>query len=275
MRSPSSRSPECSVPSSGCFAATFSRWEKVFAQRPKAYAASRCWRRGRAARASASGPASLSFTARVSRTRLIQPCVLAMAGDRGAGVAGDVKAALAPVEAGAAEGAAAARGVSRSMPSSSKKAKPAGVTSPPSASSARKPRRDHGVGDLDRESSGEMVVAHARVAERRVGARERTPPGRRLDRRHHADRFHHLRDERRGDAKIAVPALLDDGEQLCFGEASQMLARRLRRDARRGRRARRRSARGRPSARRSSRRGPGRRPARRSRRGRCSSWCEN
>ena len=87
--------------------------------------------------------------------------------------------------------------------------------------------------------------------------------------------FDHLRDERGGDAKIAVPALLHDGEQLRFGEAAQVLAGGLRRDAGDERPARRRSARGRPSARRSSRRGPGRRPARRSRPGRCSSCLES
>ena len=50
---------------------------------------------------------------RLSRMRLIQPCSIACVGERRPDVAGDMKAPLAPVEAGAAEGAAAACATSR------------------------------------------------------------------------------------------------------------------------------------------------------------------
>ena len=126
------------------------------------------------------------------------PAFRRMTGDRGAGRAGDVKAALAPVEAGAAEGAAAALLCLKvDAEHRRRRLKPAGVTSPPSASSARKPRAiSHR--RADRESSGEVVVAHARLAERRV---ERTG-GR-----------------RRGGASIAATTLIDSIICATSGEA--------------------------------------------------------
>ena len=56
------------------------------------------------------------------------------------------------------------------MPSSSKKPKAGGRHFAAVGVEREKAARDHGLGDVDREPPGEMVVAHARVAERRIGA---------------------------------------------------------------------------------------------------------
>jgi hypothetical protein len=57
------------------------------------------------------------------------------------------------------------------------------------------------------------------VAWRRIG-----------DDRH--DALQHLGDARRGDAVIAMPPLLDAGDETAVGELAEMPARRLRRHAR-------------------------------------------
>ena len=86
------------------------------------------------------------------------------------------------------------------------------------------------VGDRDAEPPGEMVVAGAGRRERRVDAAQPRigRVGFAADDRH---RLEHLRDERRGEAVVAVPALRLDGDEAAVEELREMAARGRRGDA--------------------------------------------
>ena len=89
------------------------------------------------------------------------------------------------------------------------------------------------IGERHAEPAGEVVVAGARRAQRGIARADGELAARRApsSRRHLHDALHHLRHRRRGQPVIAVPALLLDGEQPRRGQARQMAAGGLRRDA--------------------------------------------
>ena len=85
--------------------------------------------------------------------------------------------------------------------------------------------------DRHAEAAGKVIVAGPRRAQGRIfGAGRQGRPLRVEARRHLHDAFHHLRHTGRGDAVVAVPALLRDAEQTGRRQTLQVAAGGLRRD---------------------------------------------
>ncbi len=167
-------------------------------------------------------PASVTITARPSRTRVIHSCSKQWLRQRGAGLAGDVEAPLAPVEAGAAEGALAAGLKRDAVPGEEGEALRRHLAALVAERHAA--LRGERIGKRHAQPPGQVVVAEARLAHRHVEPADRAIARRRLDGGDDPHQFDHLRHQRRGDAEVAVAALLHGGEQLALRQPSQMLA---------------------------------------------------
>src|SRR6185437_11228995 len=89
---------------------------------------------------------------------------------------------------------------------------------------------DQRIGQPDTEAAGEMVVAGARVAQRRVEPAGRPMARRAVDRNGH-DSLDHAADRRRRQPVVAVPTLLLWHQQPRLGQLGEMAAGGLRRDA--------------------------------------------
>ena len=159
---------------------------------------------------------------------------------------GDVIAALAPIEAGPAEDAFAARAAAR------RRSRSGSARRRPSPRRRRRRGRCEplatsasAIGDAD--LAGQVVVAGAREAQRLVTDGARLIARRHLDGGDRDDAFEHPRHQRRGDAVIAIAPLLGDGDQPRLDQLDQVLAGGRARDAGEITRARCRSAPGRPS----------------------------
>ena len=120
----------------------------------------------------------------------------AVRAQRRADGAGQMRPALAPVEAGPAQRCAAAspRGAamaSTSMPIRPSNAMPVSVTAPASLGQLHMAPRHHGVGQRHAEPAGQMVVAGSRRPQRRVARADDDAPRPAPGRRHLHDAFHH------------------------------------------------------------------------------------
>ena len=149
-------------------------------------------------------------TIRDFASRTAQPCADDLVEDRGAERAAEVVAALAPVEAAAAQRAPAAAPAHRRRCRAWQRS--AGRCSVSRSSSPRRAEQravDQAVEHLHRQIAGEMVVAGARAAQfgiARTGAHAHVP-GARGDRHQSFERGDHVGI---GEAEIAVPPLPRD-----------------------------------------------------------------
>ena len=151
--------------------------------------------------------------------------------DRGADRACEMRAPLAPVDAGTAERApAAARGGQVDSQFVEEHLARLGDDAAIVAELdvAMLLQR---VGERDAKLASDVVVAHACLAHRVVDANGAQP--RRCDCRDRRDAFQHLRDMRSGEPEVTVAALLRRGDQVGGAELAEMPARGLRRDVRR------------------------------------------
>ena len=177
-------------------------------------------------------PFAVTATARLSRTRSIQPWSIQWLASAAPTNAADMEAALGPVEAGPAEGAARLPRRRDRCPARRKSRIPSGDTSPPSSprsdeaasrpANRRFPRR---AGPPDgRSTCARFAAPHRRASAGGSAAASGS-------RRRCTIDFDHPRDQRGGEPEIAVPPLLHDRQQIGVGELSAVQARRLRRDA--------------------------------------------
>ena len=146
-----------------------------------------------------------------------------MTGERRADRAADVIAALGPVEAWAAEGAAARlrdRDAELGEEGKTVRGELARLLVELKGAAL-----DERVGDVHREAAGEMVVAHACGGKRRRLRGDRPPARRRLHGGDGRDRLEHARDQRRGETEIAVAALAQRRQKVRLGQPAQMQAR--------------------------------------------------